>query len=844
MIDSPFAPGTQPQVQIAPRPDTRLAARGIGGVAGRAPVQIALNYAAQGMSIIPVKRAQVKADRIPLVKWSIYQTQRPTADDLRAWWASWPTANPIIVTGAISGIIALDVDGPEGLTWLESQGLPATLTVSRGAPGRYHFWFKHPGFKVSCKTLHPQVEVKGDGGLIPCPGALHWTGAPYRVVKALDIANCPAWLIDLLRPVEHKAPAYQPGPDDDQLIPLAVDALSAARSVNREDWLTVGMALHSAGEGYRALWHTFSARCPEKYNPHICDQTWNSFKGSGIGLGTLFYIADQDNPGWRPKSDRWPSAPVKTSPTGEAAPLANIQNWPDVLPVGVISAALLCGSAQIALALIASARDYQPGDVIEPSDLVGQVGKAFVHRSLMDQGAVQFVAKLPVENLSSIENSGEDSQGKSATNTTGRRSARFTLRPWSAILTDLDRALPDHLLRLYFPSEGEHSLLPSHQLDRLVLDDDQEALDLLKAAAAKQDERETRRSVKLWREAVTTCRARLRNPERVTIPAEWHNVVELRRYLVRAVHEADPKPRDYAEWSLLAGVNHRSIGALLTGAGLQNEPQTLEIEVNPADPIRSAKKAAYQVGKIGGFVVTQLDGKRRAVFEPLDQVEETLAREVQPGCTVAALLRTKSKQTVVGEVRGMVRRDRPAVQPNEPTAQKPAGQVVAKSIIPRLALPVFAQYQRDCLILAHERLTGAPVDKGLRNALTPREAQCILTGAYRLADERLIDGATGEILRDFRPVAQGGENKSPEGSRMAYTDLMDEVIEEPEPTPVTPVVVKRTIRPIFPSDRPNAPTADEIDARQKARGLTFTLFGDGKRADALAGMSPVAAVGA
>jgi hypothetical protein len=290
--------------------------------------QNALDHLERGYSVIPVRRAHAKKERIPLVKWSIYQSLRPTAGEVRAWWAAWPDANPVVVTGSLSGIIALDVDGAEGLAWLLAQDLPPTLTISRGAPGRYHFWFKYPGFRVSNKTLHPQVEVKGDGGLIPCPGALHWSGAPYRVVRQLDIAACPAFLVNLLKTSERPAPRpYQPAPDDDALIALAVDALSAARSDNREAWLSVLMALHSAGEQYRALAHTFSARCPEKYQPRIVDQTWNSFKRSGITLATLFKMADEDSPGWRP------AAFYPTPRTAAAfAAYLTIPDWPQTLP--------------------------------------------------------------------------------------------------------------------------------------------------------------------------------------------------------------------------------------------------------------------------------------------------------------------------------------------------------------------------------------------------------------------------------------------------------------------------------------------------------------------------------
>jgi Bifunctional DNA primase/polymerase, N-terminal len=34
---------------------------------------------------------------------------------IRTWWTRWPNANVAIATGATSGFVVLDADGPEGL---------------------------------------------------------------------------------------------------------------------------------------------------------------------------------------------------------------------------------------------------------------------------------------------------------------------------------------------------------------------------------------------------------------------------------------------------------------------------------------------------------------------------------------------------------------------------------------------------------------------------------------------------------------------------------------------------------------------------------------------------------
>ncbi|MPZ89173.1 MAG: hypothetical protein GEU81_14120 [Nitriliruptorales bacterium] len=58
-------------------------------------------------------------------------------DRMRAWWASWPQANIGVTTGT-SGLVVVDLDGPQGLaTWraltAEHGPGPATATVATPA---------------------------------------------------------------------------------------------------------------------------------------------------------------------------------------------------------------------------------------------------------------------------------------------------------------------------------------------------------------------------------------------------------------------------------------------------------------------------------------------------------------------------------------------------------------------------------------------------------------------------------------------------------------------------------------------------------------------------------------
>lgn len=132
---------------------------------------------------------------------------------IRAWWKKWPWANVAIVTGGISGIVAIDVDprhgGDDSLDdlWVKHGRFPDTAEVMTGGGGR-HFYFKHPGVVVgnSAGKLGSGVDVKGDAGYVVAPPSLHISGNPYgweasSEPQMVGVAPMPQWLVDeLTRP--------------------------------------------------------------------------------------------------------------------------------------------------------------------------------------------------------------------------------------------------------------------------------------------------------------------------------------------------------------------------------------------------------------------------------------------------------------------------------------------------------------------------------------------------------------------------------------------------------------------------------------------------------------------
>jgi hypothetical protein len=130
---------------------------------------------------------------------------------VRELWGSHPGAGIGIQTGALSGLLVLDVDtnagGDDTLHELEcAHGeLPATVEALTGGGGR-HLYYRHPGDEVRCSAgrLGPGLDVRADGGYVVAPPSPHPSGRNYQWEVSHDpddvpLAEPPGWLLDLLR---------------------------------------------------------------------------------------------------------------------------------------------------------------------------------------------------------------------------------------------------------------------------------------------------------------------------------------------------------------------------------------------------------------------------------------------------------------------------------------------------------------------------------------------------------------------------------------------------------------------------------------------------------------------
>lgn len=141
-------------------------------------------------------------DKQPAVQWKSFQNRRPTSAEIQSWFSVGAKTNVGIVTGVVSGIVVLDVDGDEGKASLAALGeLPSTPTVRTG--NGCHLYFRHPGFSVGNSVrLMPGLDIRGDGGYVVAPPSVHSNGSPYEWIVSLEseeLAELPESVVALIQ---------------------------------------------------------------------------------------------------------------------------------------------------------------------------------------------------------------------------------------------------------------------------------------------------------------------------------------------------------------------------------------------------------------------------------------------------------------------------------------------------------------------------------------------------------------------------------------------------------------------------------------------------------------------
>jgi hypothetical protein len=242
------------------------------------------------------------------------------------------TGLSLTVRGFTYYLMALDQDGASAYRKIKElsggESLPKTVAFTSGRPGRCQYLFLIPEeYKNAIKTKKIKTGVIGDDGkgeqlefrwanlqsvlppsVHPTTGSYHW--GEGCAIDETEIAIAPDWIIEQMLvgevgnrewrvgrttpPSTYESPL--PRSDIDYALSY-LNALSSFRADDYDQWLAVGMALHSVDDSLLNEWDRWSSQSA-KYKPGDCHQKWRSFStGGGVKLGTLVHMAKQD--GWQ-----------------------------------------------------------------------------------------------------------------------------------------------------------------------------------------------------------------------------------------------------------------------------------------------------------------------------------------------------------------------------------------------------------------------------------------------------------------------------------------------------------------------------------------------------------------
>jgi hypothetical protein len=257
-----------------------------------------------GLVVIPLR------DGIPAIKWG-----EVTETDLQ-----WPeTGDYALVCGAVSNVIALDIDSDEVAerVYQLAGETPVRKKGSKGFTAFYKFngelstnW-KREGDKA------PLVELLSNKRLTTIPPSRHRvTGKKYEWMDKIGLLDCED--LPTLRPdffiimnALYPRPVFKPStsnlfPHEDVSFSEAEEMLSYLSSdTSRDEWLQIGMALRDEfGDVACELWHQWSSNGSSSYSYRDAQACWRSFTGEGVTIGSLVYKAKQA--GWMRRNNNEP----------------------------------------------------------------------------------------------------------------------------------------------------------------------------------------------------------------------------------------------------------------------------------------------------------------------------------------------------------------------------------------------------------------------------------------------------------------------------------------------------------------------------------------------------------
>lgn len=271
----------------------------------------ALALAARGFRVLPLWDAGSPRAKMPRLKnWPAHATTDLAT--IAGWWRSWPDANIGAAMGGDTRLVAIDIDGPEGVASF------AELAAGRDTPTRVSL----TGSGKGCQRIYraaahqdlskirnavqfrPGLDVRATGGQIVVPPSVHPSGRAYEWLDPdAPIAELPDWLYDEIAsddtPAEAAGPAdHEPRADPPLATRLAKALVYVAElpaAVSRQgghNALLVAAAAAYRGHDLpraeaRRVLDIYNARCLPPWTPRELEHKLDAVEAKGEPWGWI-----------------------------------------------------------------------------------------------------------------------------------------------------------------------------------------------------------------------------------------------------------------------------------------------------------------------------------------------------------------------------------------------------------------------------------------------------------------------------------------------------------------------------------------------------------------------------
>lgn len=275
-----------------------------------------------GWKLIPGKKG--KARKIPVH----LRTGKAIDAHDKAFHTSFEEANRLYLTGAPCDGLGIVICKGDGLSFIDFDDIcssPDKIAFARRLGTSLRTWgeisVSGKGAHFICGGIFPRsfnrsqdigVEGYSRGRFVALTGR-QITNSPNDVIdnqSALDdlYHECcnatPAICSESAKTIRQQNMSLAALPRDHvtaEFTSRAKSALARIPADDRDEWLAVGMALHSTGRpDSRSLWDEWS-KTSEKYDQDDQESTWKSFDENGnaagkVSIGTLFHLAKSHAP--------------------------------------------------------------------------------------------------------------------------------------------------------------------------------------------------------------------------------------------------------------------------------------------------------------------------------------------------------------------------------------------------------------------------------------------------------------------------------------------------------------------------------------------------------------------